>query len=34
MFCNYCGTKLINGDCNYCFDNKNALKEFEEENER
>jgi hypothetical protein len=33
MFCDYCGTRLINGDCNNCFDNKNALKEFEEEDE-
>ena len=34
MFCHYCGTRLANGDCNNCFDNKSALKEFEEENER
>ena len=33
MFCDYCGTRLIHGDCNNCFDNKNALKEFEEEDE-
>lgn len=33
MFCEYCGTRLINGDCNTCFDNSNALKEFEEEDE-
>lgn len=33
MFCQYCGTRLSNGDCINCFDNKNALKEFEEEDE-
>ena len=33
MFCQYCGTRLINGDCNNCFNNRNALKEFEEEDE-
>lgn len=33
MFCQYCGTRLVNGDCDNCFNNKNALKEFEEEDE-
>ncbi len=33
MFCHYCGTRLINGDCDNCFSNKNALREFEEEDE-
>ena len=32
-FCNYCGNKLEYGDCNYCNDNNNALKEFEEEDD-
>jgi hypothetical protein len=32
-FCEPCGSKLVKGDCNNCFNNKNALKEFEEENE-
>ena len=33
MFCKYCGTRLVRSDCNNCLDNKNALREFEEENE-
>jgi hypothetical protein len=33
MFCDYCGGKLINKDCNNCFSSSNALKEFEEEDE-
>jgi hypothetical protein len=33
MFCQYCGARLVNGDCSNCFDNKNALTEFEEEDE-
>ena len=33
MFCNYCGNRLVYGDCNYCNDNGNALKEFEEEDD-
>ncbi len=33
MFCNYCGNKLVSGDCNYCNDNSNALREFEEEDD-
>lgn len=33
MFCNYCGNRLVYGDCNYCNDNSNALKEFEEEDD-
>ena len=33
MFCNYCGTKLINQDCYNCFANSKALREFEEESE-
>jgi len=33
MFCFKCGNKLIDGDCGFCFDNSNALREFEEEDE-
>jgi hypothetical protein len=33
MFCENCGTKLIGKNCNNCFNNSNALKEFEEEND-
>jgi hypothetical protein len=33
MFCGDCGSRLINGDCNTCFKNKNALREFEEESD-
>jgi hypothetical protein len=33
MFCSVCGTKLINSDCNSCFSNSNALKEFEDEDD-
>jgi hypothetical protein len=33
MFCNYCGNRLEYGDCNYCNDNNNALREFEEEDD-
>ncbi len=33
MFCNRCGNRLVNGDCNFCFDNSNTLKEFEDEDE-
>ena len=33
MLCNWCGSRLVNGDCNNCFKNTNALKEFEEEND-
>jgi hypothetical protein len=33
MYCNDCGTKLINSDCRNCFNNTNALREFEEEDE-
>ena len=33
MFCNYCGNRLEFGDCNYCNDNNNALREFEEEDD-
>ena len=33
MFCHYCGTRLVNGDCGNCFDNNNTLREFEEEDE-
>jgi len=32
-FCSYCGGKLINKNCNNCFNNSFSLKEFEEENE-
>jgi hypothetical protein len=31
MFCDLCGTRLVNGDCYNCFDTKNALEEFENE---
>lgn len=31
MFCNYCNSKLVNNNCQNCFNNSNALKEFEEE---
>jgi hypothetical protein len=31
MFCNSCGSKLINKDCINCFKNSNALEEFEKE---
>ena len=30
-FCVNCGNKKINEDCSACFNNKNALKTFEEE---
>jgi len=33
MFCDSCGGKLINENCQYCFSNSNALKEFEEEDD-
>jgi len=33
MFCGDCGSRLVNGDCNVCFKNKNALREFEEESD-
>ena len=33
MFCNSCGNRLVYGDCDYCNDNKNALREFEEEDD-
>ena len=33
MFCIYCGSRMVNGDCLNCFKNFNALKEFEEEND-
>jgi hypothetical protein len=33
MFCNRCGNRIIGGDCDFCNDNKNALKEFEEEDD-
>lgn len=33
MFCDYCGGKLVNKDCPNCFNNSNALREFEEEDE-
>jgi hypothetical protein len=31
MLCEYCGGKLINGDCSNCYTNSAALREFEEE---
>jgi hypothetical protein len=33
MFCGNCGNKLINNNCDNCFSNSNALREFEEEDE-
>jgi hypothetical protein len=33
MFCQDCGSKLVNSDCGNCFSNSNALREFEEEDE-
>lgn len=33
MFCDYCGGKLINGDCVNCYKSSNALREFEEEDD-
>jgi hypothetical protein len=33
MFCEYCGSRLVNKDCGNCFKNNNALREFEEEDE-
>jgi len=33
MFCEFCGGKLINGDCASCYTNSAALKEFEEEDD-
>ena len=33
MFCDFCGGRLINGDCRNCFTNSNALKEFEDEDD-
>jgi hypothetical protein len=32
-YCSVCGGKLFDGDCGFCLNNSNALKEFEEENE-
>lgn len=32
-FCHNCGSKLSNGDCRNCFQNNNALAEFEMEDE-
>lgn len=32
-YCKDCGTKLVSGDCPNCFNNTNALREFEEEDE-
>ena len=32
-FCGLCGSKLINGDCRNCFSNRNALTEFEMEDD-
>jgi hypothetical protein len=32
-FCGVCGLRLINGDCRNCFNNNNALEEFEREDE-
>jgi hypothetical protein len=33
QFCNSCGVKLVNGNCNNCFINRNALNEFEMEDD-
>lgn len=32
-FCGVCGSILINDDCRNCFSNKNALTEFEMEDD-
>lgn len=32
-FCGVCGLILINGDCRNCFNNNNALAEFEGEDD-
>ena len=33
MFCNLCGSKLVNEDCSNCYTNSAALKKFEEEDD-
>jgi len=33
MYCQRCGTKMVNYDCNTCLSNANALREFEEEDD-
>jgi hypothetical protein len=33
MFCESCGNKLVDKNCNNCFTNSAALKEFEEEDD-
>jgi hypothetical protein len=33
MFCEYCGSKLIDGDCSNCYSNSAALREFEGEDD-
>ena len=33
QFCNSCGIKLVNGNCSNCFINRNALIEFEMEDD-
>lgn len=33
MYCQDCGTRIVNYDCPNCFKNSNALREFEEEDE-
>jgi len=32
-FCGVCGSKLVNGDCRNCFSTRNALTEFEMEDD-
>jgi hypothetical protein len=32
-YCDRCGGKLFNGNCGFCLNNSNALREFEEEDE-
>ena len=33
MFCDICGTRLVNRDCGNCFSNSNALRDFEDEDD-
>ena len=31
MFCNYCGNRLVYGDCNYCNDRTDAIENIPED---
>jgi hypothetical protein len=33
VYCIWCNTPLQNGGCNFCYDNKDNLEEFEQEEE-